>query len=88
MNAEVWWSYLLVPVGLVCGGGQCVAVRVLQASRERRAHLREGGGAVGGHVQDRLPGAPEILRPLHDQRVRPRALQTRGPVRKQHFHIK
>ncbi len=68
-------SYLLVPVGVVGGGWQRVAVGFLEAARERRAHLRKGGGAVGGHVQHGLPSATEIPRPLDDQRVRPRALQ-------------
>lgn len=64
---------------MISGGGrQRVAVRLLEAAGEGRAHLREGGRTVGGHVQDGLPGAAEIPGPLDDQRVRPRALRTRN----------
>lgn len=77
-------SYLLVPVGVVGGGWQRVAVGFFEGARERSANLRKGGWAVGGHVQDGMPSATEILRPLDDQRIRPWALQDdRGGVRKQ-----
>ena len=68
-------AYLLVTVVAGPGGGQGVAVGLLNAARCRRRDPGEGGLAVGGNVEGGLPAVALVQGLLDDQGIGTRALR-------------